>query len=582
MKKNKSRPQSVPSPVARTFLAALAVALLAVALYAPSLHHPFLALDDNKYVSENPLMRDPSWATAVGTAFAGQDYCYWHPLTVLSLYMESRIFGLNPMGFHAVSLLLHAANAVLLLVLFRRLTGRLWPSALMAALFAAHPVHVESVAWITERKDVLSTFFFLLTILAYHRFVQDRRPARYLLVFLSLALGLMAKPMLASLPAVLLLLDYWPLNRLLPVPEPGAAAGQVARADSPRPLALVLEKLPLFALALASVAVSFFTLVREEDVQPFNTVLGLKNAAVAYLEYLRMLVWPSGLGIFHPFPSSVPAWQWAGSLAVLLALTGTAVWLGRSRRYLLVGWFWFLGAMIPALKTFGGGLIYSTASRFAYVPFIGLYLILAFGAEELARRGPALRRGVVAAGVCAVAALFLAGRGQLVHWQDSLTLFRHTIEATGGRNPYMRYSIGLELERRGDRAGALQEYRLCLADDPDYVPARLNVGNLLLERGRLDEASREYQAVLDRLPEHYYALANLGVAAFLDGRREEGEELTRRAMARDPGKPLAYANLARMRRAQGDLAAARVLYRQALEREPENAQVRRALEELGG
>jgi tetratricopeptide (TPR) repeat protein len=271
-----------------------------------------------------------------------------------------------------------------------------------------------------------------------------------------------------------------------------------------------------------------------------------------------------------------------GSLAVLAAITGAVVWLGRTRRYLPVGWLWFLGTMIPALKIYGGGLIYSTASRFAYLPFIGLYLILAFGAEELARRGPAFRRGVVAAGVCAVAALFLAGRGQLAHWQDSLTLFRHTIEATGGRNPYMRYSIGLELERRGDRAGALQEYRLCLADDPDYVPARLNVGNLLLERGRLDEAAREYRAVLENQPGHYYALANLGVAAFLDGRREEGEELTRRAMARDPGKALAYANLARMRRAQGDPAAARALYRQALEREPDNAQARRALEELGG
>ncbi len=583
MNKAKTMPGG-PRPISRLLVLATAgmVLLVALAVYAPSLNHPFLSLDDDKYVSANPLMLDPSIPNAVRTAFQGQDYCYWHPLTVLSLYMDSRLFGLQPAGFHSVNLLLHAANAVLLLLLFWRMTGRLWPSALMAALFAAHPTHVESVAWITERKDVLSTFFFLLTLLAYHRYALSRTLARFALVAAGLALGLMAKPMLVSLPAVLLLMDYWPLARLwpdagaLPGPSPGSPS-----SATPSLAGLLLEKLPLLALALGSVAISFATLVPEEGAKAFSLVLGLKTAAVAYVQYLKMLFWPFGLGVLHPFPAEVPVWKWAGSLAALGGLTWAAVWYGRSRRYLLVGWLWFLGTMIPALKLYGGGLLYETASRFTYLPFIGIYLILAFGAEELARRGQASCRTVVGVGLCLVLGLGLAARHQLGFWKDSPTLFSHTLEVTG-ENPYMHYLLGLEMERKGDRAGALTEYRLCLDQDPEYIPAWLNVGNLLLERGRVDEASREYSRILEFAPEHYFALANLGVAAFLDGRMAEAEALTRRAMAKDPAKALAYVNLGKMRRSQGDYSAARDLFRQALERDPAQAQARRALEELGG
>jgi tetratricopeptide (TPR) repeat protein len=498
------------------------------AVYAGVRGHAYVNLDDDVYVLGNPWVREGlSWGT-VRWAFGTVYEAYWIPLTWLSLALDCRLFGLNA-GAHLVENVgLHAVDGVLLYAVLVTMTGAVGRSAWVAALFALHPLHVESVAWVSQRKDVLSTLFWMLTTLAYVRYARRPSLGRYAAVVLPFAAGLLAKPMLVTLPATLLLLDWWPLAR--------RDHGLGAR---------ILEKLPLFALSLAASAVTIWTQRGAGAVPALASIpLGerIGTALINYALYLGKLLWPSHLAVFYPLRPTDAAL--AAAAALLLALISvSAVRLARSAPYLLVGWLWFLITLSPVigLVQVGGQQI---ADRYTYLPSIGLFVIAAWGAVELVERyAPPLRSALAAAGVVLAVVAALLTRRQVPYWQDSVTLFARAIAVTTG-NFLAENNLGEALAASGRRDEAAVHYAEAVRIHPGYAPARNNLGITLAEQGRYAEAEQEFRA----------------------------------ALARNPGLSMAASNLATTRARLGDYEDALVHYRRALEIDPTNAV---ALEGMG-
>lgn len=432
-------------------LLSAALALLTLAAWLPALRNGFVNLDDGLYVTGNPQVQKGITRAGVAWALTANVANNWHPLTLLSHMLDCQLFGLDPAGHHAMSLLLHLADVLLLFAVLARMTGALWRSAAVAALFAVHPLHVESVAWAAERKDVLSALFWILAMGAWTSYARRPSLGRYLLVVLLMALGLAAKPMVVTLPFALLLLDVWPLERL------GLGWKR-----------LMAEKLPLLAL---SVAASLATLrYQRTSLAPLELVpwsLRLANAAVSYAAYLGKLLLPRNLAVFYPIPLAIPAWQAAGSAALLAALTALAVWKVRQAPWLLVGWLWFLGTLVPVIGLVQVGR-QAMADRYTYLPSIGLFLAIVWGISELLRE----RRAVLAAASAVAIALLAAGTWmQVGYWKDSLVLYRHALAVT--RDNYVAH-VGLAkaLAAEKDWAGAAEQYRAALALRPGLIEAR--------------------------------------------------------------------------------------------------------------
>lgn len=460
---------------------ALALGLLTLVLYARTGGHGFILLDDAEYVRLNPVVRQGLTWEGVRWAFTTGHISNWHPLTWLSHQLDVTLFGLNPGAFHLVNAGFHAVNAVLLFLLFLRLTGALWPSAFVGAMFAWHPLHVESVAWIAERKDVLSTLFLLLTLWAYAAYAARPGVGRYLVVFTCLALGLMSKPMLVTTPCLMLLLDAWPLGRVRQARDWGR---------------LVAEKLPLFALVAASCVVTFLAQQGGRAVvsmEVFPLSVRLANAVVAAGEYLLKTVWPVNLAVFYPHPGLRPWWQVGLALAGLGAVTALALAQARRRPFLAVGWFWYLGTLMPVI-----GLVQvgdqALADRYTYVPLIGVSLMLAWGGADLARR-PGLAASVSAAAAIACALWYACSGVQLRHWRNDETLFTHARAAT--RNNYLAETIvGSMLLGRGQVEPARQSYANALRVRPAYPKALSGMGDVLAAQRRPTEALEFYRQAL--------------------------------------------------------------------------------------
>jgi protein O-mannosyl-transferase len=486
--------------------------------------HQFINLDDDLYITENPQVRSGLTLEGLSWAFTTMQASNWHPLTWLSHMLDCQLFGLNPGPHHLVNLLLHIANTLLLFMLLLRITQARGPSLLVAALFALHPLHVESVAWAAERKDVLSTLFWMLTMWAYVWYVESPGPLRYLLILLVFSLGLMAKPMLVTLPFVLLLLDYWPLGRM---PGTGTDAAVVPKTDTgPKggpgvPLkGLILEKVPLLALAAISSLVTVYA--QKKVMHPlmwFSISSRLANVLVAYVSYLGKAIWPSHLAVFYPLKIATPSWQIVGAAFTLITLSVIIIRQSRRRPYLLVGWLWFLGTLVPVIGLVQVGL-QAMADRYTYVPFIGLFIIFAWGLADLTARWR-LPRYLPVMGAGAILLTFMICTWLRVgYWRDSISLFEHTLKVTS-KNYFIHNNLGVALSLQGKTAEAMAHYEESVRLAPKFAGAHNNLGRVLASQGKLDEAIAQFQTVLRLEPNNASAHNNLAVSLASQGKMEQ-------------------------------------------------------------
>lgn len=547
-------------------LLSLLLVAITFAVYFQVLSQPFFDFDDQVYVTSNSHVAGGLTGENIVWAFTSVDAANWHPVTWLSHLADIQFFGMNPHGHHLTSLVIHIVSSLLLLLLLSRLTGSLWSSFFVAGLFALHPMHVESVAWVAERKDVLSALFWFLTLLFYCEYAKKAKLSLYPLSLLCFVLGLMSKPMLVTLPLVMLLIDYWPLGRY---------QGQV----SGRAKALIKEKIPFFLFSLLSCLVTLYAQYKGGAINSLKTVsLGLRveNALVAYLKYLGKTLWPQDLAFFYPFPLAIPLWQVVGSLFILLAVSAAVIRTRRRYPYLAVGWFWFLVTLIPVIGFVQVGQ-QSMADRYSYLPALGLFIMLAWGAPDLVK-GLRLSGRILAIPAAAVliASAALTWQ-QLGYWHDSITLYRHTLKVTKD-NYLINYSLGLLLANNGEPDAAIREYREVLRIRPDDTPTHNNLGLTLAGKGDLDTAIGEFKEALRLDPNCAEAHTNLGVAFANKGDLDGAIRELRETIRISPKDLDAHGNLGYALASKGDLDAAIGEYREALRLNPNNAKVANNLE----
>ena len=552
--------------------AAVLVLLAAVTLgvYWPVLSHSFINYDDPLYVTENAHVQTGLTKEGIVWAFGRVtgEGTYWHPVTWLSHMLDCQLFGLKAGWHHLTNLVLHVTNVLLLFLTLRWMTGALWRSAMVAALFALHPLQVDTVAWIAERKNLLSTFFWMLTMLAYVGYARRPGILRYLLVFTALALGLMCKPMLVMVPCVLLLLDYWPLGRIAELP-PGttpAAGPSCARHNSRR---LLLEKVPLLALAAISSAI---TLTAHERLHLMPTehqlsfVSRCENSLVAYAGYLQKIVWPADLAVFYPHPGKWPLERALVSGVILAGLSALVLWLARRRPYLLAGWLWFLGTLVPVIGLVQAG-VQSMADRFVYVPIIGAFILAVWAASDVLARLPRHHWLLGVAAGLALGACVVVTRRQVGYWQDSESLFGHAVRVTRD-NFVAMLNYGVGLGEHGKLDEAVQQYEAALKVNPGYPQAECNLGNTLCLQGKFAEAMPHYAAALRRKPNYAEAEFNWGNALATEGLLAEAKPHFQAALRLKPNYAEAHNNYGNLLMLQGRVDEAVEHYRAAVKARP--------------
>jgi protein O-mannosyl-transferase len=566
-------PAATPGPTARAVALGL-LALATLAAFAGVLANGWIYVDDPLYVFANPHvvggLRPGNVLWFLGHAHGET----WHPLTSLSHLLDVQLFGLNPGPHHAVSLLLHVANAVLLAVVLARLTGAWWRSLAVAALFAVHPLRVESVAWISERKDVLSALLFLLTIEAYRRWARRPSPRAWALVLAGFTLGVLAKPMVVTLPLVLVLLDVWPLGRLGPPDEHPGRARRRSLAG------LVAEKWPLFLIAALAATVTFLVQRASGAVASLASqtpALRLFNALAAYARYVGATLWPRHLAVIYPLPASPPVL--AGTLAALglAAVTVLALRQARARPWLIVGWLWFVVMLLPVIGIVQVGR-QAWADRYSYLPTIGLLIAIVWSVAEWAARAPARRPIAAAAAVLAVLAASVATARQVRLWRDTRTLLTHAVAVTRDNAPAEQY-LGDALMIAGDARGAVPHLEAALKLAPDFPTARGDLGVAYGEVGRYDEA---YDQLERALRQHDSADLHYDVAYVLarQGRHEEALRQCQAALALEPDHANAHAQMALSLAELGRLDEAVPQMARAVALKPDNVRFRQALDEL--
>jgi tetratricopeptide (TPR) repeat protein len=517
-------------------LIGLGLAIGTLAIYAQVIGHQFIDFDDNQYIEENPMVNRGVTLAGFAWAFTTFHAANWHPLTWIAHMVDSQLFGRNAGGHLLVNALIHVANTLLVFWFLLRTTHARWPSALVAALFALHPLHVESVAWASERKDTLSTFFGLLSLIAYVGYTTSPSTKRYAFVAVMLALGLMAKPMLVTWPFVMLLLDYWPLRRF----DINSRSELGARVWS-----LVCEKLPLLILVTVSAVITFVAQSHAGAVQGFTRLpieSRLSNAFVSYAKYLLLTFWPHDLAIYYPCAAAgLPAWQIIGAAFLLIGITAFCFLQRKERPYLFVGWLWFLGTLVPVI-----GLVQvgeqAMADRYFYIPSIGLFVALVFGLADVAKT-----RGLapwLSAAIASVVLLVLATltNAQIHRWSDSFTLFKYALAVT-----------------------------------PPNAPVENSLGYALRRSGRYDEGAAHFEKALQIKPNDYLSLLNVGVARLRQGRLSEAIEYSRAAIRLQPDAPKAHELLGMALANQNRTEAALDELRRGAELAPKDADIRNDL-----
>lgn len=509
-------------------LICLALAILTVITFWSLKDCGFVNFDDNFYVYDNVYVQSGLNWNNIGQAFSYElveKSGNWHPLTWLSYMLDYSIFGLNPFGYHLMNLLFHVLNTLLLFLVLRRMTKKLWPSAFVACLFAIHPLHVESVAWIAERKDVLSTFFWMLTMGAYSYYVENRRFRRYFFVLLFFVLGLMAKPMLVTLPFVLLLLDYWPLQRfseikldskvqtevLKPIPsgksnkkskqKQTVAVKEIPQAKKPvapeyswsRIYPLLWEKVPLFVLAILSSVLTYIAqqnigFMKSIEIFPINVRIG--NAFVSYITYIGKMIWPSNLAVLYPYPQKFIPWQVLGSVSLLIVITLVVIWRVKKSPYLATGWLWYIGALVPVIGIVQVGN-QAMSDRYTYIPLIGLFIIVAWGVPELLKKWKHRKAMLLALSALIILCLSIKTWTQVGYWENSITLWNHTLKVTDDNG--IAYNMrGLAYAYLGNYKQAIEDYNRAIEIYPIYPNAYSNRSAAYLLLGNYKQSVEDY------------------------------------------------------------------------------------------
>jgi protein O-mannosyl-transferase len=535
------------------FRIAICLGLIALTwvVFGQTLGHDFVNFDDPVYVSENAqIQAGLSWPNILW-AFAHVHSHNWHPLTTISHMLDCQLFGVKPGAHHLVNVLLHSASAVLLFLLLQQITGHLWPSAFVATIFAIHPLHVESVAWVSERKDVLSGLFFMLTLLAYFHYTRKPNFWRYVLMSILFVCGLLAKPMLVTLPLVLLLLDYWPFGRF----EKSGA------------MKLIAEKIPLFVLAIGS---AIATLIAQyggivERVR-LPMMWRAANAVSAYLIYIWQTIWPANLALIYPHPGRLPFWETAGASATLIAITVVVLFLRKRRPYLVTGWFWYLIMLLPVIGLVQVGS-QAHADRYTYLPQIGLSIAAIWGIVDLARSFRWPREFVGLAATIIIALFALDARVQASYWHDTERLWNRTFAVTK-QNEIAHFNLGefLLKARRFDEA--IAQFQIFLATYPDEPAANFQIGSAFMEKGEIDLAIRYFQRTLQLEPDNPEAETNLANSLLRAERVGEAVEHYRNVARHEPRSALAHYNLAVGLHRQGRFSEAIVHYKEALSIQP--------------
>ena len=587
-------------------LICLALALVTTALYWPVTHHNFVNFDDDDYITNNShVQAGLTWAGVIW-AFQSGAAANWHPLTWLSHMLDCQLYGLNPGGHHSTNLLFHVANTLLLFLLLRQLTGALWRSAFVAALFAWHPLHVESVAWAAERKDVLSAFFWMLALMAYTRYAQKRsrvegRGSRensavpaldsrlwtldYGLALLFFACGLMSKPMVVTLPFVLLLLDFWPLNRF------SSFQFQISSSEEPSTLnhqpstesafRLIYEKLPFFALTLAASVVTYFVQTSGRTLwlpaeRPFSSRVA--NALWAYERYISKTFWPADLSIFYPYPHHWPAGLVIGAALLLAIWSGLLIWRARQNPCLFVGWFWFLGTLIPTIGLVQVGS-QSMADRYMYIPSVGLFILVVWGFNDFLNWRPHWRRITTFAGGVALAGCLVGTEIQLSYWQNSIKLFRHAIEVT--TDNFVAYTcLGETLNDLGLKKEAMMLCAEAARIAPNSPVAQYNFGMALLQNNRLDEALAHLDAAARLAPHNSEVQYNFGLFLLRHNKPDEAASHFAATLVERPDFAEAHCHLAQALSQQHKFKEAIFHYREALRLKPGFPEAKAALDQI--
>jgi tetratricopeptide (TPR) repeat protein len=511
----------------RTAMAVLALVLAVLAAYWRVGDFDFLHFDDESYVTYNAVVQKGLTREGISWALTTFHATNWHPLTWFSHMADVEMFGMNAGWHHRVSVLLHAVNSVLLFLVLKGMTGAYRRSVFVAMLFAVHPLHVESVAWVAERKDVLSGLFFLLTLRAYLSYARRPDAARYLAVCALSALGLMSKPMLVTLPFVLLLLDYWPLGRIA-----WGGAGALRDRESISPVSLgrlLLEKAPLLAFSAASSVLTYAAQKSGQAMMPMEALsIGARvgNALLSYVKYLGKTVWPASLSVVYPHPAylrGITGLEIALTVAFLVSVTGWVVWQARRRPYLAVGWFWYLGTLVPVIGLVQVGT-QAMADRYMYLPQIGICIFVVWGIQEILPRVPS-RNGLLAAAGCAVlAVLCWISSVQVTYWRNSIALFTHVVEVnpdseSGRKNlGIAHYNAGMDSLSQGKTERAIVHFREALKWAPLEIDILLNLGVAEATAGNLEEAIRLFRKAIDIDPNDTAARHNLDLALGLKKR----------------------------------------------------------------
>jgi len=497
-------------------------------------YHDFVIYDDNSYVTENDMVQKGLTTEGIAWAFSAPRASNWHPLTWLSLMLDSEIYGLWPGGYHWTNLIFHIANTVLLFLVFHLMTGALWRSCFVAALFAIHPLHVESVAWVAERKDVLSTFFWMIAMGSYVYYVKRPGLLRYLIIIFTFTLGLLSKPMVVTLPFVLLLLDFWPLNRI-----------DCNRTDFKRVgTKLIIEKIPLMALSVIASVITFLAQKGGGAVAPLSELpfmVRISNAIVSYILYIYKFVWPVDLAVLYPHPGMLPLWIVIVSALVIVSVTVVSLWQIRRYPYAIIGWLWYLGTLVPVIGIVQVGS-QAMADRYTYIPLIGIMIVLTWGFYDLLKNVRQGKQFLCVTGAVVIGLLVQVTLIQVRHWENSKTLFRHTDSVTT-RNYMARNILGGALMKEGNYRDAIGYFRSAMTLKPDFKRAVNNLGYAFSKLGNEEEAVHYYKEALKIDPDYADAHYNLGIAFTALGKYDEALSHLRRAADVRPRDAAIYNNM---------------------------------------